>query len=224
MAWTDHVRRFFEKITPSGEIAGSVHTAGFSPASENKYGVDIWDCTEFAQSRIAGSFDQAVAESFARLRSSNGDEHRDQTPINAVATECSLQYLVAGTFQDGPLFKAGAMEDKWDAYFFRPYIYFARSWRGELTYRAAVQFDNERMTITRIESDRAADPEFSRRVVDYLVKSHIFGSAAVHPLGSDLPPDPVKVATYSFAMFGRRCTLGTFADSTLLNVSNDREP
>lgn len=211
MGWMDVVKGLF-RTTPPSEGVGE-HSR-FIPAADNPYGVDLWDCAAFTQSRISGSEDPAVASCFVRLRSSTGEEHRGKAPANASVIECALHYVREGDVTDGPLFKAREMEDKWDLYVFGPHLYFARSWTGELVYRATIRLEPSRLEITRIESAGGQHPEYSRRSVDYLVKSHVFGAVVPHPLPQELPADPMQIAAFSFATFGRRCLYGTYADTT----------
>src|SRR5438093_9740874 len=136
------------------------------------------------------------------------------------ALECSLSYPAVQAPADGPLFKANEMEDKWDIYFFNPHLYFARSWGGQLIYRATVDFEHktehETMMITRIEFAADHDAEFSRRSVDYLIKSHLLGAVTPHPIPRDVSAEPARIAAFSFSTFGRRCACGTYADTTVI--------
>jgi hypothetical protein len=213
MTWIDGIKGLFRR---SAAPEARTQEVRFIPAVDNPYGIDVWDCTAFTQFRLSMSADPGVAARFASLRGSKGEEHRDQRPAQASVTECALQYALRDEFPEGPMFKASEMEDKWDVYFFSPHIYFARSWSGQLIYRATVRSDRRRMEITLVESAEGQDPEYSRRAVDYLVKSHILGSVVPHPLPPDLPAGSMQIATFSFATFGRRCFYGTYADSTVL--------
>jgi hypothetical protein len=213
VVWTEAIKRLFSK---TGRSDAGVEGVRVIPAADNPYGVDLWDCGMITQSMISTTSDPGVAAQFERLRASTGDEHRNQVPANASVTDCTLNYAIARAFSDGPLFKANEMEDKWDIYFFSPHIYFARSWGGQLIYRASVRFEDQAMVITRIESAGDHESDFSRRAVDYLVKSHVLGAAAPHPLPGDLPAEPMQIAVFSFSTFGRQCAHGTYADTTAL--------
>jgi hypothetical protein len=135
-------------------------------------------------------------------------------PRNASSFDCRMTYPLSRQFAEGPLFKAEAMEDKWDVYCFDPHLYFVRSWTGALEYRATIRTGGDLLAITRIESAGGRDADFSIRTLDYLVKSHIFGVVVPHPLPSELPAEPMQIAAWSFSSFGRRCALGTYADPT----------
>ena len=131
---------------------------------------------------------------------------------------CSLTYACPERPSDGPLFKSEQMEDKWDIYLFNDVLYFARSWTGDLLFCASTRFDSGWMHLTGIVADGGQAPEFALRVVDYLVKSHILGRDALHPLPPELSKVAGDIAAYSFSMFGRRCSFGTYADTTTIEV------
>jgi hypothetical protein len=97
-----------------------------------------------------------------------------------------------------------------------PCLYFARSWTGELMFRAMVAFEPGVMVVMQIKSAEGQEPAFARRVVDYLIKTLVFGAVVPHPLPANLPPQPQKVDVFSFATFGRQCRHGTYADTTVL--------
>jgi hypothetical protein len=127
-----------------------------------------------------------------------------------------LQYPLAAALPEGPLSKAECMEDKWDIYHYVPHLYFARSWSGDLAYRAAVRVDSGRLIVESIEVATGEPPAYARAAVDYLIKSHVFGAQLPHPLPVDLPPE--GVALFSMSTFGRRCAQGSYGDTTRLTL------
>lgn len=159
-----------------------------------------------------------IARRFVQLRPSRGDEYRGQAPAAAHHVSRNLSYVYPKHPSEGPLFKAEHMEDKWDIYFFDNGLYFARSWSGELAYKAEIRYDAGRMDLTKIAIGGNQDPIFAPRVVDYLVKSHLLNHDAPHPLPVDLPATPDQIALFSFSMFGRRCSYGTFADTITIQL------
>ena len=129
---------------------------------------------------------------------------------------------VPGGSRDGPLFVARQMEDKWDVYLYDGHLYFARSWTGDLVYRAAVEFRGDEAVVTGVEVGRARagdDPGLAVRAVDFLLKSHVHGREAPHPLPRGLPEDTRALAVYSFGEYGRWAWYGSFEDTTRVRVS-----
>jgi len=124
------------------------------PAGANPFGVDIVDCRPITHDVVAFTSDQEIADSFLRLRESDGREHVPLEAAQALTTDCYLVYPPATGADDGPLFKAAQMEDKWDIYLYRPYLYSARSWTGSLIYRALTHFADDSSSIVKIAYDQ----------------------------------------------------------------------
>lgn len=160
--------------------------------------------------------DLHVAESFTRLRASAGAGYQDRAVKDPQRVRCDLEYSYNSTMENGAVFKAAEMEDKWDIYLYSPYLYFARSWTGDLQYRATLSPEPGRVRVTEVECPGDTDPEFARRAVDYLIRSHLFRALLPHPLPATLPEEPEPIAAISFSLFGRRCSYGSFADTTIL--------
>jgi hypothetical protein len=107
---------------------------------QNPFRMRVLDCRPFSTTMISTTKDPAIAARFNALRRENGEQHRGQHPADPLAVPCVLSYPFNGESRDGPLFVARQMEDKWDVYLSDSTLYFARSWTGELAFRAAVEF------------------------------------------------------------------------------------
>jgi hypothetical protein len=190
-------------------------------ASENPFGVRILDCRSLSQSMLAVTQDPKVAESFGVLRASNGEQYRGRSPEDSETCVCDLRYSHKGNAQDGPVFKAKSMEDKWDIYLYDGHLYFARSWTGGLEYRATIEFDEDGATVNAVEARAAlvqTDPFYPIAVVDYLIRSHLYRLPVPHPLPKSAVQDPWRLALFSFSQYGRYALFGTFADTTQLRM------
>jgi hypothetical protein len=198
-----------------GEGVSGVHRI---PAAENPFGVDIWDCRPFTHNRISTTGSAEIARRYVELRCSQGNEYRGQVPINAQLTRCTLTYPLSHPPSEGALFKSEQMEDKWDIYLFDEWLYFARSWTGELTFKAQAHHELGALHLTALAVAADQDPAFAPRVVDYLVKTHVLPYKALHPLPSQLPQTAWDIAVFSFSLFGRRCAFGTYADTTAMQA------
>jgi hypothetical protein len=122
------------------------------------------------------------------------------------------------------VFLAQQMEDKWDVFLLRNELWFSRSWTGEVVYRAAVTFDDSRAVITNVRTVRepaASDDPVG--VVDYLVKSHLYGLIAPHPLVGAPEDSDEDIAMWSFSHYGRRGVCGTRVDATHLAVRRQQD-
>lgn len=190
------------------------------PASENPFGIRILDCSSITQSMVAMTSEVNVAITFNKLRSSQGIEYLDREPKAYRSEACELEYPPIQTLEDGPVFKAAEMEDKWDIYLFHSQLYFCRSWSGILAYRAHVHSVSDKILVTQIdyEKQRANEPMDAVKDVDYLIKSHLYGVVVPHPLLRNITNDPKQLALDSFSRFGRRCLYGSHEDTTQIKV------
>lgn len=195
------------------------------PADQNPFGVRVLDVRPFTGSVLATTEDAAVAAKFNALRHATGSEHRGRPPADALAADCDLRYPLEGDAPpDGPLFVAEQMEDKWDVSYHDGYLYFARSWTGELIFRAAADFLDGEAVISRVEGSAArsyGEPGFAVQIVDFLMKSHVLGREVPHPLPASFPEDVRALALYSFGEYGRRARFGTRADTTTIRLPEE---
>src|SRR5262245_45724492 len=210
--------RIKNALRGSGRDQPNVPPAHQVSAAESPFGVEGWDCRAFTHHMVSTTGNAEIAQRYVQLRSSRGDEYRGKLPVAGRRLSCNLSYRYSRPLSEGPLFKSEQMEDKWDIYLFDNVLYFARSWTGELLFCAEVVYEIGRLHLTAIVAGGNHDPAFAHRVVDYLVKSHLQGRDAPHPLPTGLPPVPDQIAAFSFSMFGRRCSFGTYTDTTITEL------
>jgi hypothetical protein len=182
-------------------------------AAGNPFGVELLDCSDFAGSMLSSTANPDVADRFTRLRQANGEHCRGTEPVIPIAIECRLEYPFDG-HQDGPLFKAQRMEEKWDVYLFDAALYFTRSWTGDLAYKASFAREHGRGIVTMISHRDLGGSEDPVAVVDFLIKSHVYGVVAPHPLPRAPELQATELAVWSFAWYGRRGRFGTRSDVT----------
>ena len=221
----EHVKPGAEIKTPGSPYAANEVLAplGWIEATKNPFGIRLLDIRSLTFTLTSTTADMQIAMRFDALRSSDGQEHRGSTPSGFVETDCNLTYPTLGTPHDGPLFKARAMEDKWDIYLYDGYLYFARSWTGDLQFRAKIDSVAQGSRISRIES-RERNKPLSVQQVDFLVKSHLLKQQVPSPLPPELPDDPQRIAIYSFSLFGRWASYATYSDTTHLTVPSGQSP
>jgi hypothetical protein len=182
--------------------------------TDSPFGIDVLDCREVTQGMISATDDPDVAETFLRLRREDGNAYRGRDPDDAAEADGNLEYRLEDPPPDGPLVKAATMEDKWDIYLHRPNLYFVLSWTGQIAYRARVSLGGDMVRIERIAHPADEPPQFARGMVDFLIKSHLYGQLLPHPVPEAMPVE--DVAMYSFAVFGRRCGFASYEDTTVV--------
>ena len=195
------------------------HLAGLTwlDPEENPFGIRVLDCRCFTKNMLSTTPDTELAQRFLHLRNSTGEEYRGQVPGNLMAVSCRLVYAHEGSQgDDGPLFKAEEMEDKWDVYFYDGYLYFCRSWGGELVFRAKVEFSASEAIVTHIDADSKfvfGEEALALRQVDFLIKSHLHHLDVPHPLPAGIGDCPEEIAQHSFSAFGRWASYATREDT-----------
>lgn len=128
---------------------------------------------------------QALAKQFAQARYRDGREYLDQRPKNAVQMPASLSFPYNGAHEDGPIFMAQVMEEKWDMFLLGNRLYVARSWTGKLAMVATCQFFADRFEISNIEVDNeyvAGQSNYPAQLLDFLIKSDLSRWQVAHPI------------------------------------------
>lgn len=217
MAWFDKLKAGLGRGRAEPEPEDTPHgRAEWLDPDNNPFAVRVLDCRDFCRTMVSMTTDPQRAARFVELRSSTGEQHHGQHPPNAMCIASFLSYPLTGRPADGPLFRAEEMEDKWDIFLYDGWLYFARSWTGELVFRAEVKFTGTQALVSNIEADAklAVQAELAVRQVDFLIKSHLLDQEVPHPLPSDFPDDAMQVAVYSHSWYGRRASFATFEDTT----------
>ena len=178
-------------------------------ANENPFKMRIFDCREYALKMISTTLNQETANKFLELRNSDGTELIGKFPENGVKCEVDFNFETEGEhLPDGILFKSSKMEEKWDIFKYVNFIFFVRSWTGELEYfcnyiptKTGFKVDLIVVDENKIDID---DEYFEFKVVQFLIHSHILGYPVPHPIPKILENDNTKILNYSFSMFGNK--------------------
>jgi hypothetical protein len=181
--------------------------------SDNPWGLVVLDCTQFACTMISFTANSEIAEKYDHLRSSTGEEFRNQVFNPTLSIPCNLAYKVTKRAPDGPIFKSQVMEVKWDIYLYDDKLYFCRSWGGELFYRATLECEPPMLRVFLVETNQKSDERSTIRNVDFLIKSHALQAKALHPLPENIGRDTEQLAVHSFSVYGSRGLYGTFEET-----------
>ncbi len=186
-------------------------------SSKNQFGVPLLDLRGSVFGSTAWTTKKDIVESFSRMRRVDGTEYVNKLPEDYVEFDSDLSFAYSGAHDEGPVFKAQAMEDKWDMYVYGERLYMVRSWTGTLCFVAKCEFKSNRVEIHRIFTEKriiSGDLQYAGRVVDFLIKSHMSNMVVPHPLPARLKDGPVgEIAAHSFEMFGRRGLFGSFDET-----------
>jgi hypothetical protein len=180
---------------------------------ENPWGLRLLDCSQNACSMMSTAADPEIARTYARLRNSTGEELRSAAFHPTLSIACNLAYDVSQRIPDGPVFKSQVMEEKWDIYIFDDYLYFCRSWGGQIFYRVALQHEPRALKVHLVEAGHKTNEKATLRDVDFLIKSHVLSAKALHSLPQELGRDIQKLVLFSFSAYGRMGLYGTIEET-----------
>lgn len=214
--------RFFKKKAKAAAPASAATTdedfRWYDPGPENPFGVRFLDCRPFTQTVIAATEDPAIATRYSELRHSDGRYLIPAAIPEAVRCPAALVFPHNGAPLEGIVFKSPEMEVKWDVYIYDSVFLFARSWTGELQFRAFAEVGESEIRIHAIEC-RAYDEAVAVSHVFFILATHVMGRVMPHRLHPDLPPFSDKnIAVTSFGLFGRYAWYATREDITGLPI------
>ena len=196
---------------------------------ENPFGVEVLYCIPYASRMISTTTDPNIARQFGQLLTQ--EDLIAGTPSDIREIACDLSYTLREPLAEGPVFRSQEMEEKWDVYFYGGQLYCARSWTGDVMFRAGLEQTDGRAHVSQMEFGLAGtitsdweDDEYVLRVFDFLIKRHVAWVMALHPL----PPSKQKesslpLARHSFALFGDKGWCGTYADTLATKIMTIKE-
>ena len=206
---------------PAAEPAGAAEDEptelGWFPPGENPFGILLLDVRPFTRTMLSTTKDPSIAMSYLEQRDNDGRSLLGQPLAESVTVPCELSFDLPRPTKNGPLFKAECMEEKWDIYHHEGKLLFARSWTGELVYRASIKSKAKTLTLTTIETRGVQVAEAAQHVL-FLVLSHLEGVDFPHTLPATISQDPEEMASASFSLFGRRASFATHADILKIKV------
>jgi hypothetical protein len=179
----------------------------------NPFNKRILDCRDYTLNNLATTTDKSIAETFNRLRKSDGKEYLTQEIKNKVTIETNLKYPPTGGQLTNLIFKAQSFDEKWDIYIYDNCFYFTRSWTGELVYKGFATVDTNNVTIYKVElqDNNSVDKSFAISNVHFLVTTQILKGILPHRVPTNLKTD-LEIALYSFSQFGNKCWYATHDD------------
>ncbi len=191
-------------------------------AGDNPYGVEILDISDFTKNAVATQYNESVVESFNDSRSDDGEKYKTALIANSETYKANIIYQSMG---QGALYKAESMEVKWDIYAYDSWLYFVKSWTGELAYKAHFVKKKDRLVIDKIVTGAVArmsstDEEketYAAQNVHSMIQTHLMETEwpyKIPEMMRDIPEE--LIASHMFALFGAKATMATHAN--VLNI------
>src|SRR5713101_5898185 len=169
-------------------------------APDNHFQMQVLDCQTYCRDSLMFPIDkggESIDHQFRKARTAP-DSCCPRLPIaNALKIPCLLSYPHGEEkIPEGAQCIAQAMEDLWNIFLFDGYLYFTRSWTGQLRYRARLLLRESAMFVTEVEASRTRpdrdlyanlkDEELPVKQVDFLIKAILYRMQAPAPLPGEM--------------------------------------
>jgi len=185
---------------------------GWLAEAENPWGVPVLDVRPITQTMLSTSGDPQCAANALSFRNDDGLSFASRAPKVSRITEACLEFPTDGLV-DGAVFIPRVMEEKWAIYLQAGKLLCIRSWTRTLLATVEVEVTDSVARFGRIHGafvDENEEPQFTIRVLDYLLRSHALDEIFPAPLPA--PPDDFSAAAlWCFAAFGRRALFAAAA-------------
>ena len=181
-------------------------------AADNPWGVPVLDVRPVTLQMLAFSEDPKCAQNAGSFGQDDGTSFIGIEPAGPGSIPVGLRFPIDRILADGALFVPSQMEHKWAIYFHRGHMIFIRSWLRKVQVVARIETEGDYIEVVDLrgqfaESDE--EPSLTRRVLDYLLRSHALNMVYPAPLPRGLEADPKKAAAWCFSMFGNRVQFAT---------------
>jgi hypothetical protein len=197
-------RSEFSTTSPEPSTVGGSPAKWIAPA-DNPWGVAVLDVRAFTQGMLSASLDPQCAANAASFSGEDGACFMGVPPDSTRTSAASLRFKIEGTLFDGVLFNPSVMEHKWALYFLGGRIICVRSWHRRVVAVAETRIDNGFLEVTAIHGAFVSEdesPDYSERVLDFLVRSHVLREVYPAPLPDDIAADPSKAGAWCMSVFG----------------------
>ncbi|MCK5916875.1 MAG: hypothetical protein KAG34_00525 [Cocleimonas sp.] len=194
-------------------------------AGDNPYDAEILDISDFTQNAVATKYNESVVESFNESRADDGKKYEAAAMVHGQAYQANIVYPLNELSMEGVIFKAESMEVKWDIYAYNSWLFFVKSWTGELAYKAHFVTNGDTFVIDKVITGAVArmsstDEEketYAAQNVHSMIQTHIMNTAWPYKIPEMMRGIPEElIASHMFALFGSKATLATHAN--VLNI------
>jgi hypothetical protein len=196
--------------------------------ANNPFPEEVLDCRAVALNFLSMTKDESVARTFNSLRNSDGRDLKEQLPKDSLRIDCKIQFPYNGQHNDGPMFLAREMEDKWDFFTYSNLLYVRRSWTGQLTHVAELEYSSDTVIVKKIHCETNTvfkNPNFAVAQLHFLIVTHLGHTLIPFPILPDFPKSDAKsIALMGFSSYGRRAQFGQYIKNCIADSSQVPPP
>lgn len=185
---------------------------GWLDPAKNPWPVPVLDVRPVTLNMLSVSQNPQNATNAVSFSQDDGTSFIGIQPPMSRTVSADLRFRIDRVLADGALFVPDEMEHKWALYYHGGQILCIRSWRREVQAMAECHPEGEYLRITSIRGTLVTDeedPEFTVRVLDYLIRSHALDMVYPAPLLAELAEDPKTAALCCMMCFGNRAMFAT---------------
>jgi hypothetical protein len=214
MAW-DWLKRWFghgRGAPGAGTGTPELPRIRWLDPADNPWGVPVLDVRPTTLGVISTTQDRQCAVNAMSFSQDDGTGFIGAEPRVSREIPTGLRFRIDGMLADGALFIPREMEHKWALYFHRGQIICVRSWLRQVVAVAGTRLAGDSLEVTTlrgvfISEDEA--PEFTVRVLDFLLRSHALDMVYPAPLPAGAEADPPRAALWCMSCFGNRAHFAT---------------
>lgn len=181
-------------------------------AADNPWGVRVLDVRPVTHHMTSTTLDPRCATNAVSFGQEDGLVFVGAEPPVRRTIEASLRFPVDRLLADGVLFIPQVMEHKWALFHHGGTLICVRSWLRQVIVTATVEAQAGHVVITHVHGTFGEDdeaPEFTLRLLDFLLRSHALDETCPAPLPDGIDADPRRAAMWCMSLFGNRASFAT---------------
>ncbi len=184
--------------------------------AKNPFGVRLLDLRPVTKAMLATSSDPQCAANAVSYNTEDGTTFIDMPPAVGTSINSNIIIPIDKMLAPGVLFTPQAMEHKWAIYYHNSTLIFVRSWLRQVFVTAKTVQKENTLIIESITGKFINDndsPEFTRRIIKFLLISHCTNQIVPAPLPPELASGTKDAALWAFSAFGNMALAGIFDEA-----------
>ena len=178
----------------------------------NPFNEEVLDCRTVALGFTSTTSDPAIATAFVNSRNDDGRSYIGKLPENVYSIDSEIRFPYNGNREDGVIYFAKEMEDKWDFYAYDSKLYIRRSWTGVLLHVLELRYTDTEVIVVKIHSEGNTvyrDSDYTKAHVNFLINTHFAEKVIPFPTPPVFTRETKKaIALSGFNSYGRRAQFG----------------
>lgn len=183
--------------------------------TQNPFGVRLLDLRPVTQTMLATSTDPQKASNAVSYNSEDGTTFINMPPSDSTLISSNIIIPIDKMLAPGVLFIPQTMEHKWAIYYHNNTLIFVRSWLRQVVITAKTIQRENTLVIESIKGKfiNTESPEFTRKLVRFLLISHSINQIVPAPLPPELESTPKDAALWAFSAYGKIAQVGIFDET-----------